>query len=55
MITNFELDAMEEKTMAYFKVQARDLPHHDDRRQKAVDLWHGMKRENQLDATQWFY
>jgi hypothetical protein len=34
MITNFELDAMEEKTMAYFKVQARDLHHHEDRRQK---------------------
>jgi hypothetical protein len=33
-ITNFELGAMEEKTVAYFKVQARDLPHHDDRRQK---------------------
>jgi len=33
-ITNFELDATEEKTMACFKVQARDLPHRDDRRQK---------------------
>jgi hypothetical protein len=33
MITKFELDAVEEKTMAYFKVQDRDLPHHYDRRQ----------------------